>query len=67
MKDLFSVKGKVVLVTGGSRGIGFMIAQGFVTHGAKVYISSRKQDELDEAQGVLAKLDGLILNARSLR
>ena len=55
VKDLFNVKGKVVLVTGGSRGIGLMIAEGFVTHGAKVYISARKQEELDEAQGELAK------------
>ncbi|MFQ5668068.1 MAG: SDR family oxidoreductase [Candidatus Binatia bacterium] len=44
MKDLFAVAGKTVLVTGGSRGIGLMIARGFVKSGAKVYISSRKHD-----------------------
>ncbi|SCF29525.1 NAD(P)-dependent dehydrogenase, short-chain alcohol dehydrogenase family [Micromonospora viridifaciens] len=44
MTDLFSVEGKTVLVTGGSRGIGLMIARGFVQAGARVIISSRKAD-----------------------
>ena len=42
ISELFSVNNKVVLITGGSRGIGEMMARGFLANGAKVYISSRK-------------------------
>ncbi len=44
MKDLFSVRGKVALVTGGSRGIGYMIARGYVENGVKTYITARKAE-----------------------
>jgi NAD(P)-dependent dehydrogenase (short-subunit alcohol dehydrogenase family) len=47
--DLFSVAGKTALVTGGSRGIGLMMARGLVQAGAKVYVSSRKADACDDA------------------
>ena len=56
IENLFSLKGRVALVTGGSRGIGKMIAQGFVESGAKVYISARKADACDETAAELSKL-----------
>jgi NAD(P)-dependent dehydrogenase (short-subunit alcohol dehydrogenase family) len=56
MSELFSVENKAALVTGGSRGIGLMIARGYVEAGAKVYISSRKRDTCDQAAAELSKL-----------
>lgn len=56
--DIFSIRGKVALVTGGSRGIGEMIAAGFLAAGARVYISSRKADVCDATAERLAKTYG---------
>jgi 2-deoxy-D-gluconate 3-dehydrogenase len=56
--NLFSVEGKTVLVTGGSRGIGEMMAAGFLANGARVYISSRKADVCDATAARLAETYG---------
>lgn len=56
VSDLFSIKGKVALVTGGSRGIGLMIARGYVEAGAKVYISSRKKGVCDQVARQLSSV-----------
>jgi NAD(P)-dependent dehydrogenase (short-subunit alcohol dehydrogenase family) len=56
MAGLFDIAGKTALVTGGSRGIGLMIARGYVEAGAQVYISSRKADVCDEVAAELSKI-----------
>jgi len=60
--DLFSLAGRTALITGGSRGIGKMIAAGFIAHGAKVYISSRKADACDATAAELSKDGGVCVS-----
>ena len=62
IKDLFTLQGRVALVTGGSRGIGRMIAEGFLMQGAKVYISSRKTAQCDEAAEALSQDGGVCVS-----
>ncbi|MGD0321025.1 MAG: SDR family oxidoreductase [Acidimicrobiales bacterium] len=54
--ELFSVAGKTVVVTGGTRGIGHMIAAGFVAGGATVIVSSRKAGAVDATVAELSEL-----------
>ncbi len=56
VRQLLDLSGKVALVTGGSRGIGLQMAEGLGEMGARVAITARKQDELDEASALLGKL-----------
>ena len=55
MRDLFSVAGKVALVTGGSRGIGRMIAHGLVANGARTYVTARKAEACAKTAAELSR------------
>ena len=66
LEKLFSVAGKNVVVTGGSRGIGEMIAEGFVRNGANVLITSRKADQLQETADRLAGLGSCAAHAADM-
>ena len=54
-QDLFNVSNKVVVVTGGSRGIGEMITSGFLANGSRVYVTARKEEALVNKAEELSK------------
>lgn len=56
ISTLFTLAGRTALITGGSRGIGRMIAEGFVRSGARVYISARKAEACDQTAAELSDL-----------
>ncbi len=56
MKNLFDIEGKAALVTGGTRGIGLMIARGYVENGARVYVASRSEEACAETERELSKV-----------
>ncbi|MFZ5669292.1 MAG: SDR family oxidoreductase [Pseudomonadota bacterium] len=60
--ELFSLAGRTALITGGSRGIGKMIAAGFIAAGARVYISSRKAAACDAAAAELSAGGGVCIS-----
>ncbi len=73
MTDLFSLKGRTALITGGSRGIGRMMAAGFLAQGARVYISARKAAACDQtakelsAMGLCVSLPGDVATVEGAR
>ena len=66
ISSLFDISGKTAVITGGSRGIGLMIARGFVEAGVKTYISSRKASACDAAAAELSKIGTCIPLAHDL-
>ncbi len=60
-RKFIELQGKVVLITGGSRGFGLAMAEGFAQEGAKLVICSRESDELARAQAKLQEMNADVL------
>ena len=58
--DLFDLSGKVAVVTGGTRGIGLMVARGLLQAGVRVYISSRKAEAGEAAVAELSQFGKVV-------
>ncbi|KAG9036653.1 hypothetical protein FRB95_008237 [Tulasnella sp. JGI-2019a] len=61
ISSIFDVRDKIALVTGGGSGLGTMMASALVQNGAKVYIASRKEKQLQEARSTNKDLDRVII------
>lgn len=61
VSDLFDIKGRVAIVTGGSRGLGLQIAEAYAELGARLALTARKQEQLDEAQSHLRGMGAEVL------
>ena len=71
VQDLFDLRNKVAVVTGGSGHLGFVISEGLLEAGADVYITSRSEDKSNETAKLLqdrigSKVRGLVLDVRSM-
>jgi gluconate 5-dehydrogenase len=53
MSELFSLKGRLALITGSGQGIGFALARGLAQHGAKVVLNGRSTEKIDKAVATL--------------
>ena len=64
MENMFDISGKIAVITGGSRGIGKMIAEGFVRAGVKTYITARSADAVRKLQKNFHNLVPVLLSPK---
>lgn len=65
IEELFGVKGRAALVTGGTSGVGMMIAQGLVSNGVKVYVTGLASDDIEKSVADLNDL-GMASGGRAI-